>query len=328
MADFYGPFGSAAWSETDWGAFAPTWAPSGPVGSVAAGSVGTGSFSFTATGLSVSIGTGSAWVRGFGLRRTTAVSHAVTANTHATWSRRDRIVLRRDLTAGTVTTAFKAGTAAATPTAPALTQVDTGIWEETLFSFLTPPNSGTSITGVVDERNWTNPDGTGNLVVPTPTSAGQVAPKSYVDSLKPKFMRAQRNVDTPLSASGSWTPFTSNLNWGENDVYGLRSTGATWIAPGPGWMHVTATIYFEPNATGIRGIRLQPLDGQGIGEGAGQPYELAVLPASPSPHTFVASGSHDFDVLQGQRVQLEGYQSSGGSLIVRSVRMSGFFVPA
>lgn len=141
-----------------------------------------------------------------------------------------------------------------------------------------------------------------------------------------RMMRAQRNVDTAI-ASGSWLPFASNTNWGEIDTYGMRTSGATWIAPWTGWYQLIATIYFEPNATGARGLRLQPLDGQGIGEGAGQPYELVLLGASPSPHTFVVTGSHITDLIAGQRVQLEAYQSSGASLIVRSVRMSAMYAP-
>jgi len=332
MPDVYGPFSTSGntWSDGEWSRYAPIWAPSGPIGTAAA-SPTTGDWAFASGGLSVSAGAGRAWVRGFGLTRTgTPPTHTVAANTHATWSRRDRLVLRRDLAAGTVTTAVKAGTAAASPVAPSLTQSETGVWEEALFSFLTPPNSGTAITGIVDERKWIRPDGTGLLVTPTPTAAGDPTPKSYVDAavadVRGRAMRAQRNVDTELTTSGSWVPFVSNTNWGEIDTYGMRSTGATWVAPWAGWYHLVATIYFEPNGTGARGIRLMPLDGQGIGEGAGQPYELLVVPASPNPHSTVITGSHITSLAAGERVQLEGYQSSGGSLTVRSVRMSAMYV--
>lgn len=163
MADVYGPFATAPWSDGEWSRFAPTWAPSGPIGTGAA-SATTGDWAFANTGLSVSAGTGRAWVRGFGITRTgTPATHTVTANTHASFSRRDRLVLRRDLAAGTVTTAVKAGTAASSPTVPSLTQVEAGVWEEALFSFLVPPNSGTTITGVIDERRWVSPDGGGWL---------------------------------------------------------------------------------------------------------------------------------------------------------------------
>lgn len=183
MADVYGPFATGPWADGEWARFAPTWAPSGPIGTGAA-SATTGEWAFATSGLTVSAGAGRAWVRGFGLSRTGGgPPHTVTANTHATWSRRDRLVLRRDLTAGTVTTAVKTGSAASSPVAPSLTQSETGVWEETLFSFLTPPNSGTTIIDVVDERQWVRPDGLGLLVKPSPTTAGDTATKGYVDAL-------------------------------------------------------------------------------------------------------------------------------------------------
>lgn len=154
MTDNYGPFNGAPWYETEWYDFAPSWASSGVIGTRAV-SATSGEFAFAATGLSVSAGTGRAWVRGAGLKRTgTVPTHAVTANAHASWSRRDRLVLRRDLPNKTVTTAVVPGGPAASPASPALTQVEAGIWEVPLFSFLVPPNNGTTISGVVDERTW------------------------------------------------------------------------------------------------------------------------------------------------------------------------------
>jgi hypothetical protein len=68
-----------------------------------------------------------------------------------------------------------------------------------------------------------------------------------------------------------------------------------------------------------------PLDGQGIGEGPGQPYEIAIVPASGGGNSTTITGSHITNLEKGQRVQLQGYQNSGGSLIVRSVRISAMF---
>jgi hypothetical protein len=333
VADVYGPFAGGTWSDGEWSRFAPTWVSSGPIlaaGASVPSSATTGEWAFSSSGLSVSAGTGRAWVRGFGITRTgTPPSHAVTANTHASWSRRDRLVLRRDLAAGTITTAVKAGTAAASPTAPSLTQSETGVWEETLFSFLTPPNSGTSITGIVDERKWVSPSGNGSIIKPEPTAATDYATKGYVDTAAAvyaaKSMRAQRNVDQTL-ADGTWVGFSSNTNWGELDPWLMRSTGATWVAKWDGWYHLVATIYFAPHPSGARGMRLMPLDGQGIGEGAGMPYELATVGAAPTPHSVTITGSHITNLLTGQRVQLEGYQSSGAPLIVRSVRISAVYL--
>lgn len=159
MADEYGPFDGFPWAEAQWYEHAPVWAPSGVVGSPAAAAT-SGALAFSASGLSVSAGAGKAWIRGAGFKRTgTPPTHAVAANANASLSRRDRLVLRRNLATHLVETAVIQGTPSGTPAAPALTQVEVGVWEETLFSFLVPPNNGTTITGVVDERAWVNPGG-------------------------------------------------------------------------------------------------------------------------------------------------------------------------
>lgn len=158
MADTVGPFDSSPWAAAQWARFANVWCPSGVLGLPAAAAT-SGGLAFNATGRTVSAGTGRAWIRGFGFERTgTPPTHTASANTHASWSRRDRLVLRRDLATSTIVTAVKEGVAAATPTAPSLTQSDTGVWEIPLHSWLTPPNSGTALTGIVDERIWVDPD--------------------------------------------------------------------------------------------------------------------------------------------------------------------------
>lgn len=154
MTDSSGPFAPNPWGEAEWFDFAPAWARSGVIGTPT-GTPTTGALAFGSSGLQVSAGTGRAWVRGAGFERTgTVPNHAVAPNAHATWSRRDRLIVRRDLANETVTTAVKQGTPAASPVAPSLDQIDGGVWEERLFSFLVPLNSGTVITGVEDERSW------------------------------------------------------------------------------------------------------------------------------------------------------------------------------
>lgn len=336
MADVYGPFASGTWSDGEWAKYAPTWAPSGPIlaaGATTPSSATTGEWAFASSGLSVSAAAGRAWVRGFGLTRTgTPPSHAVTANTHATWSRRDRLILRRDLAAGTVTTAVKTGTAAASPTAPSLTQTETGVWEETLFSFLTPPGSGTNITGVVDERTWVRPDGRGYLIVPTPTAAGDLVPRSYldaeIDAMRPKYMRAQRNVDTDFFPNNAWTAFGSDTNWTETDPHGMRSTGGTLVAPWTCPYQINATIYWASNTTGMRGVGLIPGAGVNIGEGAGQLVHLGYV-ASGGSGSIVVSGSHATTLTAGQSVQVAGFQNitGGSTLQVNAVRFSVIAYP-
>lgn len=162
MTDTAGPFDGAPWSEAQWARHAATWAPSGVYGSTPAASSSTGDLPLSVSGLSVGLGAGRAWVRGFGFERTgAAVMQAVTANSHASFSRRDRIVLRRNLATHTITAVLLTGTPASSPAAPAISEVEAGSWDLKCFSFLVPPNSGTAITGIVDEREWTDPGGLG-----------------------------------------------------------------------------------------------------------------------------------------------------------------------
>jgi hypothetical protein len=173
----FGPFDTQAWTDqTQWYRFGPTWAPSGVIDTPAA-SASAGSLGITFSGLTPTLSAGRAWVRGAGyeLSGGSKTMTAVPANTNSSLSRRDRIVLRRDLSAKTVALTAIQGTPASTPVAPALTQVETGQWDTPLFSFLVPPNSGTVITGITDERVWVDPGGntsinaTGRVPISTTT---------------------------------------------------------------------------------------------------------------------------------------------------------------
>lgn len=158
MADNYGPFDAAgaspgSWAQAQWFAHAPSYAPSGVIGAVAS-SASVGALGLTFSGLTGTLAAGNANVRGGGFERDTAAAFAVAANTNATLSRRDRVVLRRDLSAKTVAVTQVQGSPSSTPTAPALQRSDTGQWDLPLFSYLVPPNSGTGISGIIDERAW------------------------------------------------------------------------------------------------------------------------------------------------------------------------------
>lgn len=165
--DVFGPFDGATWAQSQWFRDAPAWAPTAVLGSPAT-SFGAGALGLTATGLNVVVGLGRAHIRGAGYERIgSGKSIAVPANTHSSSSRRDRIVLRRDLAAKTCDIVLLQGTASAAPTPPALTRVEDGVWDLALHSFLVPPNSGTNLTGVLDERVWWDPAGNGPLAVYT-----------------------------------------------------------------------------------------------------------------------------------------------------------------
>src|SRR4051794_25181099 len=121
MTDSYGPMDGFPWADqTQWYRHAPKWTPSGVNG--APGSASTsGDLALSLSGLNFTVGTGRGWVRGAGFERSgSPASQAIAANTNASLSRRDRVVLRRDLAAKTVAPALIQGTPAASPAAPAI----------------------------------------------------------------------------------------------------------------------------------------------------------------------------------------------------------------
>ena len=96
MPDIFGPFDGIPWAQAQWYRDAPLWAPSGVAGAPAS-AVSVGDLPLTISGLTASVGLGRAHVRGAGYERTgTPNAFTVNANTNATLSRLDRIVLRRD----------------------------------------------------------------------------------------------------------------------------------------------------------------------------------------------------------------------------------------
>jgi hypothetical protein len=168
VPDSSGPWDGNPWAEADWFRAMVAVLPSGILDSPQT-SATAGSISWAASGLTVTPTAGVAVVGGAGYVRTAALtSVTATANTHASFSRRDRIVLRRSLSTHTVVPAIVVGTPASSPVAPAVTR-DSTTFDLPLFSFLVPPNSGTALSGVVDERTWVNPQG-------TPLYVGTTAP--------------------------------------------------------------------------------------------------------------------------------------------------------
>jgi hypothetical protein len=149
------------WAEAQWYRHMPAAMPSGVIGSPAA-SAAAGALAFSSSALNVTIGVGDANVGGSGFERTgTPAATAVPPNTNATLARRDRIVLRRDLGAHDTYVHRISGTPSGSPVAPDITR-DSTTFDLRLFSFLVPANSGTAITGVIDERVWVNPAASGD----------------------------------------------------------------------------------------------------------------------------------------------------------------------
>jgi len=153
MPDVSGPFDGSPWAEVEWYRHLPSAIPSGVIGGPQNAAT-LGPLAWATSGLTITLAVGNANVGGAGYSRsapTTAV--AVAPNTNSTLFRRDRIVLRRSTATHDVKPVVIQGTAAATPVAPDITRNST-TFDLPLFSFLVPTNSGTALSGVVDERVW------------------------------------------------------------------------------------------------------------------------------------------------------------------------------
>lgn len=103
------------------------------------------------TGMTVSIAAGSAWINGYRYENTEALNKTLTT-ANGSYPRIDRIVIRWSLLNRSITAVVLTGTAAATPTAPALTR-NAEVYELCLAEILVP-QAATSITtgNITDTR--------------------------------------------------------------------------------------------------------------------------------------------------------------------------------
>jgi hypothetical protein len=152
----YGPFDTATYGQGPWFRDRGPSEPSGVIGTPAA-SASAGELGLTAAGFGLSLSIGRAHVRGASYERTgSAWTDTVPANTSSAGPRNDLVVLRRDLVAKTVVPVRIQGTAAASPTDPAVTQNEDGTWDLTLFRVQAPASSGTPLV-ITDLRRWIDP---------------------------------------------------------------------------------------------------------------------------------------------------------------------------
>jgi hypothetical protein len=143
------PFDNADSDESQWTRLFRELIDSG----IADSPTGTGFKVVTASGFNFTVKAGIAAVRGFMGVLAADNSTLSLASPPASNSRIDRIVLRLDPTANTITVEILQGTASATPVAPALTQTDTGTYEISLATIAV--HAGDSAIGtIVDERQY------------------------------------------------------------------------------------------------------------------------------------------------------------------------------
>lgn len=101
------------------------------------------------TGMNMEVYAGFALIRGFAYENTDTV--ILTLDPSTAQPRIDTIVLRLDPGANSIVAAVKKGTPAASPSAPALTQIAGGVWEMPLADMLIPANAT-----ALDNNNYTD----------------------------------------------------------------------------------------------------------------------------------------------------------------------------
>lgn len=139
-----GPGSSVA--EGGWQKMARHWLATGPI----SGHLNELAVSAAGSGMSVSVASGGAWIRGFYYETDAPVSVTIAA-AHATLPRIDRVVARLDRSANTITLEAITGTAAAVPAAPALSTTD-DLYELLLADVAVPAAAGVISGGNVTDR--------------------------------------------------------------------------------------------------------------------------------------------------------------------------------
>jgi hypothetical protein len=283
------------WPDSDYYDDAPLWTPSGVVGPVVVGAVGSGGLALTLNGLNWTMALGRARVDGQRYRRSASpAAGSSTPNSNGSFSRRDRLVIRRDLAAKTCGPILLQGTPASSPALPALTQVTGGVYDLPLFNWLVPPSNGTTLTDVRDERRWLLPDG----------------------SARPLHGFEFYKTGTALPDGG-----LQNQGFATSDVLldtdGFYRTGTNFaIVPtelGGCRFHVSVGMTLDGNTTGRMFADLQRSSGTGLRAGA---YA-----------TDTAWSSRVMRLMAGEAIALKAFQDSGGSNgKVMALHVSAFLI--
>ncbi|MGW2709449.1 hypothetical protein HKX69_05865 [Streptomyces argyrophyllae] len=196
------------------------------------------SLPFTAAvvnGTSVTVQPGRAFVGGFYYQLTATATLSIAANSGST-GRIDLVVLRADLSAGSVNLAVVKGQPAASPKPPALTRNYGGVWEMPLHQVTVPAANGAlSLVNVMPFDTYETVAVPWNAV----QAASYRANGSFVidmdsnntDTQSEYWIGRDGNViSRDLSTSRGYTPSLVNVNV---DLPNANKTGRwRWIAPG------------------------------------------------------------------------------------------------
>lgn len=165
--------------------------------------------------LTVRVAAGAAWMEGHYAGNAGVVDHTL-ATAHATLPRIDRVVVRVDWTANTISTDVLTGAAGASPAVPALTQSST-VWEIPLARIAVAAGQTNLVAGnITDERTLV----TDNVPPLEPTPIKAVAPDYEV------IYSDRYKVVTMASAGAIFVPTAANVPFAVGDQFTVIQMGA------------------------------------------------------------------------------------------------------
>lgn len=228
----YFPFDAGAGanvSEGQWREMAQHWVSDGVISSV-----GSALAVSATTGLTLAVAAGAAFIRGhYGV--TDATTNVTLTTAHATLARIDRVVLRLDTSANTISIEVLTGTASGSPVAPALTQTS-ATWEISLATVAVAAAAVSIVGGnITDARTLLTPQNglTATVTAGTGTSvsgAGTIAsPFVVTATARPQLANPIRNASMQIAQRGtSFALAAATRAYTLDGWEGLRSvTGAT-----------------------------------------------------------------------------------------------------
>lgn len=229
------------------------------------------------TGMQIKVRTGECWIKGHWAEFTSEKTVTVTA-AHPTLSRIDRIILRADFNDSLIEVDVLAGTAASSPSAPAVTQ-DSSVWEVSLGT-ISIPAADTSIGSnqVTDNRFYANASYARYYANGT-----QSLPNSSMTEID--FHDAETTTGDVLKIDA--------------DTFELQRTG---------WWHIDTSIRFDAPGSGYR----QVVIGQ---SGALDTVRYAEVkyPGDTSNHSGAAFGTSKY-LTSGTRVCVGAFQNRGSAM--------------
>lgn len=259
MAETSWPFGSgpgSASGEDRWAKMAPLWAPDGVLPTSPTVALGSGlTFVIPAEF--------EAWVRGFFYRNDSAKSVTAATNTNSL-PRIDRLVLRLDMAAKTVTAAVKQGTPAASPSGPFLTQND-NVWEYPL-AYATAPGSASpqNYSGFNLEYEMTGrpPDHVRN-----PRVTGTLTRSDNLLKLNPGVI-TDLKVASPVATGAPWVTNAGGrgISLARSGWYRVETTLATSYT---GARYVDPQLVITPAQPGLMTLLADTMSVSGWGSGGG-----------------------------------------------------------